>query len=89
MPCLIVIGLVAPRGCLFFIWLLTEWFAKAFETWYWPLIGFLIMPYTTLAYMGAMLNNGYEVGGWWVVLLIVAVIADLSQGAAGHASGTD
>ena len=36
------------------------------------------MPFTTLAYMAAMLNNDHRVSGWWIVLIVIAVLADLS-----------
>jgi hypothetical protein len=35
------------------------------------------MPYTTLAYMAAMLNNNHQVSGWWLALIIVAALIDL------------
>jgi hypothetical protein len=35
------------------------------------------MPYTTLAYMAAMLNNDGNVSGGWIVLVVVAVLFDL------------
>ena len=78
MPCLLVlIALVSPRLVLLFIYLLTDWFSKAFATSIWPLLGFVLMPFTTLAYMAAMLNNNHAVTGWWIVLLVVGILADL------------
>ena len=84
MPCLLVIlALALPRLVMFFIWLLTDWFSRAYGGVIIPLLGFLIMPYTTLAYMGAQLNGGLH--GWWVILLIIAVMADVSgNGSAGN-----
>lgn len=73
------IALLLPRGLMFFIWLLTDWFGRAFETAVWPVVGFLFMPYTTLAYMAAMLRNNGAVSGGWLVLLIVAVIVDVGN----------
>jgi hypothetical protein len=35
------------------------------------------MPYTTLAWMGAMLFNNYQLSGGWLIVLIVAVLLDL------------
>jgi hypothetical protein len=61
---------------LFFIWLLTDWFGRAYDTWVWPLLGFFFMPYSTLAYMAAMLNNEGQLGGWWVALFIFTVLMD-------------
>ena len=75
----VLLALVTPRVFMFFIWILTDWFGRAYETTLWPLLGFIFMPYTTLAYMAAMLQNSHRVSGWWVVLVVVAVIADLSS----------
>jgi len=62
---------------MLFIFLLTNWFASAYQTVIWPLLGFIFMPYTTLAYMAAMLNNNHNLSGGWIVLVIVAVFVDL------------
>lgn len=80
MPILIaIIALLAPRLVMFFIWLLTGWFGQAYSSALWPVLGFFFMPYTTLAYMAAMLNNNHQVGGMWLVLLIVAVVVDIGH----------
>ncbi|MCX5670068.1 MAG: hypothetical protein NTU94_01940 [Planctomycetota bacterium] len=76
---LALVALATPRLVLAVIWLATDWFDRAFETALWPLLGWILMPYTTAAYMAAMLNNDRQVGGWWLVLLIVAVLADLGS----------
>lgn len=83
MGCLLpIVSLFMPRGVLFFVWLLTDWLGKAYETSIWPFLGFLFMPYTTLAYMASMLNNNHNVSGGWLILVIFAVLADLGgQGA--------
>jgi hypothetical protein len=80
MPCLLIlVVLCAPRAAIFLIWLLTNWFSQSFQTVFWPIIGFLFMPFTTLAYMAAMLNNHHHVDGWWIVLIILAVLSDLTS----------
>ena len=73
----IIVALLAPRLVLFFIWLLTPWFTQAFASWIAPLLGFLFMPYTTLAYMGATLGGGITT--LWLVLIVLAVLVDLSH----------
>jgi hypothetical protein len=78
MPCVLVgLAVLFPRLLMIGIWLLTDWFARAYETTIWPLLGWLVMPYTTLAYMVAKVNNG-QVEGWWLGLMILAVILDVS-----------
>jgi hypothetical protein len=80
MGCIIaILALMLPRGLMFFIWLLTDWFARAFSTWWWPLLGFLFMPYTTLAVMAAMLKNNHSVSGFWLALVILAAFVDISH----------
>ncbi len=74
LPCLAVL---MPRVVMFFILLLTNWFQQAYQTVLWPLLGFFFMPYTTLAYMAAMLNNNHQLSNGWLVLVIIAVILDL------------
>jgi len=79
MPCLIVlIALLVPRIAMLFIWLLTDWFGRAYDSVIWPLLGFILLPYTTLAYMAAMLNAGGLTSGY-LLLMILAVIVDLSH----------
>ncbi len=78
MGCLLpLVAICVPRIAMFFIFLLTNWFGQAYQTVIWPLLGFLFMPYTTLAYMAAMLNNNHELSGGWIVLVVVAVFFDL------------
>ena len=78
MPCLIpIIAVFFPRLMLILIAFFTHWFQAAFNTLLWPILGFLFMPYTTLAYMAAMLNNNHTVSGGWLVLVIIAVFFDL------------
>jgi hypothetical protein len=84
MGCILaLLALALPRVLMCFVLLLTGWFGRAFETHVWPLLGFLFMPYTTLAYMAAMLNNDRVLSGRWLALFIVAVLFD-----AGHCGGS-
>jgi len=67
-----------------FIFLLTDWFPRAFQSQVWPILGFVFMPYTTLAYLAAMLNNNHTVSGGWLALLIVGVIVDVGHWGGAH-----
>ena len=79
-----VLALAVPRVLMLFIFLLTDWFPRAFQTQVWPIMGFVFMPYTTLAYLAAMLNNNHAVSGGWLALLIVAVIVDVGHWGGAH-----
>jgi len=83
MPLLpLIVAVFFPRLVIILIALFTNWFNAAFNNLLWPVIGFFFMPYTTLAYMAAMLNNNHTVTGGWLVLVIVAALFDL--GGQGH-----
>jgi hypothetical protein len=88
MPCLLIIfSVFFPRLIMICIALFTNWFRAAFQTALWPLLGFLFMPYTTLAYMAAMLNNNHNASGGWLALIIVAALVDLGgQGGSARTS---
>jgi hypothetical protein len=78
MGCIFLIfSILMPRLAMVIIFLLTNWFNRAFATVLWPVLGFLFMPYTTLAWMLAMLENNHQVTGAWVIVVAVAVVLDL------------
>jgi hypothetical protein len=78
MGCLLpIFAVFLPRVALVIIFLFTDWFHRCFQTLLWPLLGFLFMPYTTLAWMAAMLFNNYQLKGGWIIVLVVAVVMDL------------
>ena len=80
---ILVLGM--PRLVLAVIWLATNWFSQAYDTVTWPLLGWFFMPYTTAAYMAAMLNNDHQMSTGWLVIVILAVLADLGAYGSGRA----
>ena len=51
MPCLIaLLALISPRLALFFVAIFSDMLSRAFDSWLLPLIGFFLLPWTTLAY---------------------------------------
>lgn len=78
MPCLVAgIAFFFPRLALALLFLFGHYLGRAFETNFWPFMGFLFMPFTTLAYACAMNENNHRLSGFWLVLFIIAVLADL------------
>jgi hypothetical protein len=78
-----LLALISPRLALFVLWLFTDLLSAAFGSWLIPLIGFFLLPWTTLAYAGMWaLGVGGVRGIEWVVV-ILAVLADLGAFAAG------
>jgi hypothetical protein len=85
MPCLIALfALISPRLALVFVWIFSDILSRAFDSWLLPLIGFFLLPWTTLAYAvmwdtGTRDVNGFE---WFIVVL--AFLADLASYAGGR-----
>lgn len=78
MPCFIVlIALFMPRLAIFLIWIFTDWLGRSYESWFWPFLGFLVMPYTTLGYMAGMLNNNGHISGGWLFLVVICALTDV------------
>ncbi len=78
MPCLLpILAVFFPRFVMILIAVFTNWFSSAFNSALWPILGFLFMPYTTLAYMATMLNNNHSASGGWLALIIVAALFDV------------
>lgn len=80
MPCLVtLIALAFPRIAIVLVVIFSDFIGRAYDTVLWPLLGFLFLPLTTLAYAAAVNYHG-SVSGLWAVLVIVAVLADLGVG---------
>lgn len=67
---LFIFALISPRLALFAIWLFSDLLSRAFDSWIVPLIGFFLLPWTTLAY-AVMWSSQDRVHGfeWFIVLL--------------------
>jgi len=77
MPCLILILFVAfPRIALLLIFFFSNYLQRAYHGLLIPLIGFLFLPLTTLAYAW-MTNSGLPIAGLNLVILIICVIVDI------------
>ena len=72
-------ALFAPRLVIILVVIFSDYIGQAYQTTIWPLLGFLFMPVTTLAYAFIWHQNGGTISGGWIVLLIVAVMIDLGM----------
>lgn len=77
-------GFLGPRVALFVWWIFGNKVDLAFDTWIWPLLGLIFLPWTTLAYVLAWGPvNAVSGAGWLVVALgFAADIATYSARAA-------
>ena len=77
MPCLLLILVLAfPRIILAFLFLTSGYLERAYHGLLLPVLGFLFLPLTTLAYAW-MINTGQPTAGVNLLILVVAVIVDL------------
>jgi hypothetical protein len=78
MPCLAaLLALISPRLAIIAVWLFSGILGRAFDSWLLPVLGFVLLPWTTLAYavmwdVGTHAVSGFE---WFIVVL--AFLADL------------
>ena len=79
-----VLAFIGPRAGIVVWWLMdpSRW-QTAFPVWIWPLLGALFVPWTTLAYV--FVASGGVHGLDWI-LLVIAVLADLSMYGGGRYS---
>lgn len=84
-----VIAVFAPRVALFLMWVFTPYVSRAFHGgWFWPFLGLLFLPITTIIYSLAYVP-GVGVTGlrWlWVALGVILDIAWHSGGGSGYRS---
>lgn len=77
MPCLLLILFVAfPRVALALLFLFSNYLQRAYHGLLFPLLGFIFLPLTTLAYAW-MANTGQPTTGINLLILIIAVVVDL------------
>jgi hypothetical protein len=77
--CCLVLALLifGPRAALVLAWLFTDWYA-AFESRLVALLGFVLLPWTSLAWMLVFFHNHGRIDGGYVLVLIGGVLLDLS-----------
>ena len=77
MPCLLLIlFLIFPRVALVLIFLTSTYLERAYHGLILPLLGFIFVPLTTLAYAW-MINTHQPIQGINLLILLVAVVIDL------------
>jgi hypothetical protein len=88
MGCLLAIfTLITPRLIMIVLWIFTDYLSRAFDAFFWPFLGFLVLPTTTMAY--AIAENEFGgAQGWGLAIVILGVVADFGLlGGSGRAFG--
>jgi hypothetical protein len=80
MPCLIaLLGAFAPRIALLVLWLFTDLVGRAFGgNWFWPLLGIIFLPFTTLLYVLVVAPLG-PTNFWGWLTVIMGLLLDLER----------
>jgi hypothetical protein len=81
-----VLALLGPRAALIVYWLLypASWTLAFGANWFVPLLGFLVLPWTTMAYV-FVFPNGLDFLDWLLIgLALVVDIGSVGGGAFGN-----
>jgi hypothetical protein len=73
---LVLIGLFSPRLAIFLLAIFSDDLSRAFDSWLVPLLGFFLLPWTTLIYTLLWTTSRHVNGVEWV-LVGAAVLLDL------------
>ena len=80
MPCLVVLlALISPRLALFAVWVFSDILGRAYDSWIVPLIGFFVLPWTTLAYAGMWSAGSNRVSGFEWFIVGIAFVVDVGS----------
>lgn len=78
-----LLALISPRLALVVVWLFSDLLSRAFDSWVLPLLGFFLLPWTTLAY-AALWSSSNRVDGFEWFIVALAFLIDLSSFAQGQ-----
>ena len=86
MPCLLaLLALISPRLVLVLLWIFGNLLSRAFSSWVIPLLGFFLLPWTTLAYAAFWdWGPGHHVAGYEWIFVVLAFFIDISSIAGGR-----
>ncbi|MBA2506905.1 MAG: hypothetical protein H0V29_13345 [Thermoleophilaceae bacterium] len=78
-----LLAIISPRLALFAVFVFSDVLSRAYDSWVLPLLGFFLLPWTTLAY-AAMWDIGTRgVNGIEWAFVVLAFVVDVSSIAGG------
>jgi hypothetical protein len=81
---LLAFGL-GPRIALVLMWIFGDRIDHVFDSWFVPLLGLLLLPWTTLMYVLVWSPGGVDGGEW--ILVALGVVLDIASYSARAAKG--
>ena len=73
---LVLLAFIGPRAALVLLWLFTNYLSRAYDAFLLPFLGFLFLPWTTLAFAIAQNDLG-GLNGLGLIAVILGVLADI------------
>jgi hypothetical protein len=81
----VLFALISPRLALFLLWLFSDLLDRAFDSWVVPLLGFFLLPWTTLTYAAFWdWGSGRQVEGFEWFFVVLAFLIDITSYGAGR-----
>lgn len=78
MPCLLgCLALITPRFVIILVAIFSNYLGQAYDNVLLPIIGFIFLPLTTLAYAWAWHQGNGQIQGLGIVAIVIAVLFDL------------
>jgi len=76
-----VLAFLGPRAALGLWWIFDQaWFSRVYDTFIWPFVGFIFLPFTTLMWSLILkIDPVTGVSGFNWVWIIIAVIIDIAS----------
>jgi hypothetical protein len=77
---LALLALISPRLVLVLLWIFSNVLSRAFDSWLVPLLGFFLLPWTTLTYVAFWdWGSGHHVTGFEWFFVVLAFLIDLGS----------
>jgi hypothetical protein len=77
---LALLALISPRLVLFLLWIFSNVLSRAFDSWVVPLLGFFLLPWTTLTYAAFWdWGSGHHVVGFEWFFVVLAFLIDIGS----------
>ena len=73
---LALLAFLGPRLVIFLLWVFTNYLSRAFDGFVLPLLGFLLLPWTTIAWAIAQNELG-GLNGLGLLVVILGLLADI------------
>jgi hypothetical protein len=70
--------IISPRLAMVFIWLASDWEARAFNGWLVPLLGIIFLPWTTVLYTVGYIASGDAAAPWGIFGIILGLFLDIA-----------